>query len=58
MDQLQKAGYVPIASFILPENCWIENFYDPQSIIQGGIPKETLGNQNAENLVEEDETRS
>jgi ubiquinone/menaquinone biosynthesis C-methylase UbiE len=53
MDQLQKAGYVPIASFILSENCWIENFYEPQSIIQEEFLKKHPGNQNAENLVEE-----
>jgi ubiquinone/menaquinone biosynthesis C-methylase UbiE len=53
MDQLQKAGYVPVASFILSENCWIENFYEPQSIIQEEFLKKHPGNQNAENLVEE-----
>lgn len=26
--QMQKAGYIPVASFILPENCWMEHFYD------------------------------
>ncbi|MBK6682727.1 MAG: methyltransferase domain-containing protein [Ignavibacteriales bacterium] len=53
MDQLQKAGYVPIASFILSENCWIENFYEPQSNIQEEFLKKHPGNENAENLVEE-----
>jgi ubiquinone/menaquinone biosynthesis C-methylase UbiE len=53
MDQLQKAGYVPVASFILSENCWIENFYEPQSNIQEEFLKKHPGNQNAENLVEE-----
>ena len=28
--QMQKAGYIPVASFILPENCWTEHFYAPQ----------------------------
>jgi SAM-dependent methyltransferase len=28
--QMQKAGYIPAASFILPENCWTEHFYTPQ----------------------------
>jgi ubiquinone/menaquinone biosynthesis C-methylase UbiE len=28
--QLQKAGYVPVATFILPENCWTKHFYEPQ----------------------------
>lgn len=28
--QMQKAGYIPVATFILPENCWLEHFYEPQ----------------------------
>lgn len=28
--KLQKAGYIPIASFILPESCWTDHFYAPQ----------------------------
>jgi len=28
--QMQKAGYIPTATFILPEICWTENFYAPQ----------------------------
>jgi hypothetical protein len=27
---MQKAGYIPVASFILPENCWTEHYYQPQ----------------------------
>jgi ubiquinone/menaquinone biosynthesis C-methylase UbiE len=30
MALIQKAGYIPVASFILPEYCWLENFYIPQ----------------------------
>ncbi len=26
---LQNAGYEPIAHFVLPENCWQENYYQP-----------------------------
>ncbi len=28
--QLQNAGYIPVATFNLPEECWTENFYEPQ----------------------------
>jgi len=28
--QIQKAGYIPVATFVLPEKCWTEHFYDPQ----------------------------
>jgi len=27
---MQSAGYIPTATFILPENCWTEHFYAPQ----------------------------
>jgi len=26
--QIEKAGYTLVAAFILPENCWIENYFD------------------------------
>jgi len=28
VSQMQKAGYVPVAHFILPVNCWTEHFHD------------------------------
>jgi len=28
--QMQKAGYMPVAAFILPENCWTENYFAPK----------------------------
>jgi len=34
VGQMQQAGYVPIAAFILPENCWTEHFYKPQAEVQ------------------------
>ncbi len=30
ITQMEKAGYIPTAHFILPENCWTEHFYAPQ----------------------------
>jgi ubiquinone/menaquinone biosynthesis C-methylase UbiE len=32
--QLQKAGYIPVATFCLPEYCWTDIFYKPQSEAQ------------------------
>jgi len=49
--QMQKAGYVPIASFILPENCWIENFYAPQVEAQETFLKKYAGNKTAEDFI-------
>lgn len=31
ISQMQTAGYIPVASFILPETCWTDHFYAPQA---------------------------
>lgn len=49
--QMQKAGYIPIAAFVLPENCWTENFYAPQVSAQDNFLKKYAGNKSAEDLV-------
>ncbi len=49
--QMQKAGYVPVATFILPENCWTEHFYDHQVKAQEVFLKKYAGNKTAEELV-------
>ena len=51
VSQMQKAGYIPVASFILPENCWIEHFYQPQVSAQDSFLKKYAGNSFAEELV-------
>lgn len=51
VGQLQKAGYIPVATFILPENCWTENFYIPQVAAQEAFLKKYAGNKTAEALV-------
>jgi len=52
LKQLQSAGYVPLASFILPENCWIEHFFEPQEKAQEDFLKKYAGNQVAEDFIE------
>lgn len=49
--QLQKAGYVPVASFILPEACWITHFFELQVQTQQIFLNKHAGNQAAEELV-------
>lgn len=49
--QLQKAGYVPVASFILPENCWTENYHVPQKAVQEAFLKKYAGNKTAEEFI-------
>lgn len=49
--QMQKAGYIPVATFILPENCWTDHFYLPQIEAQEVFLRKYKGNQTAEELV-------
>jgi len=42
--QMQKAGYLPVATFILPETCWTEHFYIPQISVQKAFLKKYIGN--------------
>jgi SAM-dependent methyltransferase len=49
--QIQKAGYIPVATFILPENCWTEHFYAPQVTAQEAFLKKYAGNKTAEEFI-------
>ena len=51
LDQLQKAGYLPLASFILSENCWIENFFKPQIAVQKSFLEKYSSNKTAEEFI-------
>jgi len=48
---MQAAGYVPVATFILPENCWTENFYDPQIKVQEDLRQKYPGNEAVEQFL-------
>lgn len=51
VNQLQNAGYVPVASFILPEKCWTDNYYVPQIASQEAFLKKYPKNKTAAYLV-------
>lgn len=48
---MQNAGYIPVATFVLPERCWMEEFYVPQVKAQETFLKKYAGNATAENVV-------
>lgn len=52
LAQLQKAGFIPVASFILPENCWTEHFYAPQVAAQETFLRKYFDNRAAIELIE------
>lgn len=49
--QMQKAEYMPVATFILPESCWTEHFYLPQINAQENFLKKHAGNKTAEDFI-------
>ncbi len=51
VEQMQNAGYVSVATFILPENCWTDNFYVPQAAIQQDFLAKYKGNKTAASFV-------
>ena len=52
MDQLQKAGYLPVASFCLPEYCWTDVFYKPQAEAQQVFREKYPDNPTAKELLD------
>jgi SAM-dependent methyltransferase len=51
IERMQKAGYIPIAAFVLPEKCWTEHFYAPQVSAQKNFLEKYAGNIAAEELI-------
>ena len=48
---MQKAGYIPVAAFTLPESCWIDNYFLPQKARQAEFLKKHAGNKIAEDMI-------
>jgi ubiquinone/menaquinone biosynthesis C-methylase UbiE len=51
VELMQKVSYIPIATFVLPEICWIDNFYVPQVIVQENLLKKYTGNKTVEEFI-------
>lgn len=49
--KIHKAGYLPVATFILPENCWTEHFFVPNSKVQEIFLNKHAGNKSAEEFI-------
>ncbi len=48
--QMQKAGYLPVATFVVPEACWT-NYYNQQPQMQASFLKKYAGNKTAEEFI-------
>lgn len=51
VKQMEEAGYVPISTFIIPEECWTTHFYVPQEEALNRFLEKHRGNKSAEELV-------
>lgn len=49
--QIQKAGYISVATFILPENCWTEHYFAPGSLAHEKLMDKYPGNKTVEEFV-------
>lgn len=49
--QMQKAGYVPVATFIIPENCWTEHYFAPQAKVQEMLLEKYAGNEAVKKFI-------
>ena len=49
--QMQKAGYLPIATFVVPETCWTDYYYVHQPQMQESFLKKYAGNKTAEEFL-------
>jgi ubiquinone/menaquinone biosynthesis C-methylase UbiE len=49
--QMQKAGYIPIAVFVVPETCWTDYYYAQVSQMEEAFLKKYNGNKSAEELI-------
>ncbi len=51
VGKIHKAGYLPIATFILPETCWTEHYFAPKIKAQEVFLNKYAGNRIAKELV-------
>ena len=49
--RIQKAGYLPVASFILPETCWTNHYFAPMNQAREKFIAKYAGNKSAEDLI-------
>lgn len=49
--RIQQAGYLPVASFILPETCWTEHYFAPQQKTREKFLARYAGSKTAADLI-------
>lgn len=49
--QIRRAGYIPVSTLILPENCWTEHYFAPMAKAEEIFLGKYAGNEAAERFV-------
>ncbi|MFA7494320.1 MAG: class I SAM-dependent methyltransferase [Proteiniphilum sp.] len=49
--KVHRAGYLPVATFILPETCWMEHYFAPKTIAEDIFLHKYAGNKTAEEFI-------
>jgi len=49
--QMQQEGYVPVATFTLPDDCWTAGYFDPQGPVQEEFLLRYRGNETVERWI-------
>lgn len=49
--QMQNAGYLPVATFVVPDYCWTDNFFAPQVKVQNEYLDKYKGNKAIEGFI-------
>lgn len=50
--QMQQEGYVPVATFVIPVECWVKHFYAPMPAVEEEFLKEKNYNKAACDFIE------
>jgi len=51
---MQKAGYIPVAAFALPEKCWTDNYFAPRDAAENALFAKYAGNETFEAYMKDE----
>jgi len=49
---MQRTGYAPVATFVLPEKCWTDNYFTPRAAAEQAFLEKHAGNKTVEDYIE------
>jgi ubiquinone/menaquinone biosynthesis C-methylase UbiE len=52
---MQKAGYIPVAAFALPEKCWTDHYFTPRTAAEQALEEKYAGSQAVEAYIKDEQ---